>query len=429
MENKIKVVLPEKFDLVKGDTFQLFYRGIILAPNPYVYDIVSISKKGKNFPRYFEFTPEEEGETELEIFVYDANRNKIGYGKTKLCAIEPKMPEKEINIMCVGASNTSKGQWVCEAYRRLTGSGGNPEGLGFDNISFVGTCKKGKVGYEGYGGWAWDTYSSTLFGGVWFVGEHNKENVDQHSLWQDESGNIWKLETIDKGWLKFLRYNHNENAPASGKLTHYSNATHKEDIVFGRTTPEKESPFCDHDTSEIDFKTYMERNGIDKIDAMYIQLGTNGIDNLENVTEDLCPRVIKKAKTFVDIVHAQMPETRVVIMGVMPPSITGGCGTNYGAVRPYCDVYGVATYTLEMNLQYEAWTKEEGYKDFMDFVNVSAQFDAENGYPVTEKPVNTRSSKTELIGTNGVHPTYEGYMQVADAAYRNMVHLIAKEGM
>ena len=53
--------------------------------------------------------------------------------------------------------------------------------------------------------------------------------------------------------------------------------------------------------------------------------------------------------------------------------------------------------------------------------------DAENAYPETEKPVNTRSSKTEMIGTNGVHPTYEGYMQIADAAFRNMVHYIAKE--
>ena len=426
MENRIKVMLPEKYKLVVGDTFQLFYRGVILAPNPYVYDIVSVCEKGKHFPRYFEFTPECEGEYELEIFVYDANRNLLGCSKTKLCAIKPEKASKHLNIMCVGDSNAAKGQWVCEAYRRLAGSGGNPEGLGFDNVSFVGTCKKGDAGYEGYGGWNWDTYLSTLFGGVWFVGDHNKSNDDQHSLWKDDAGNIWKLETIEEGWLKFLRYNHSETQPVSGKLTHYQNAVNKEDIVFERTVPEKESPFCNRDTGKIDFKTYMERNNIDKIDAMYIQLGINGVDVLEDVKNNLCPRVIKKAKAFVDIIHAQLPETKVIIMGLMTPSIIGGCGANYGAVRPYCDSYGIAVYVMELNKQYEAWTKEDGYKDFMGFVNISGQFDAENGYPAVEKPVNIRNLKTEMIGTNGIHPTDDGYMQVADAAFRNMVHFIAK---
>ena len=58
---KINVVLPEKFDLVVGDTFQLFFRGIIEAVNPYVYDILAVCEKGHNYPRYFEFTPEKEG--------------------------------------------------------------------------------------------------------------------------------------------------------------------------------------------------------------------------------------------------------------------------------------------------------------------------------------------------------------------------------
>ena len=52
MNNKIRVILPDKYDLVVGDTFQLFYRSIIEAPNPYVYAIVAECEKGKNFPRY-----------------------------------------------------------------------------------------------------------------------------------------------------------------------------------------------------------------------------------------------------------------------------------------------------------------------------------------------------------------------------------------
>ena len=35
MAKSIRIILPEKYDLVVGDTFQLFYRGVIEAPNPY----------------------------------------------------------------------------------------------------------------------------------------------------------------------------------------------------------------------------------------------------------------------------------------------------------------------------------------------------------------------------------------------------------
>ena len=35
-----------------------------------------------------------------------------------------------------------------------------------------------------------------------------------------------------------------------------------------------------------------------------------------------------------------------------------------------------------------------------------------------------RSKITEKFGTNGVHPSFEGYMQIADAMYRNMVSFL-----
>lgn len=40
MNDKRRVILPDKYDLVIGDTFQLFYRGVIETPNPFCYNIV-----------------------------------------------------------------------------------------------------------------------------------------------------------------------------------------------------------------------------------------------------------------------------------------------------------------------------------------------------------------------------------------------------
>ena len=62
----------------------------------------------------------------------------------------------------------------------------------------------------------------------------------------------------------------------------------------------------------------------------------------------------------------------------------------------------------------------------MEFINLTGQFDSEYAYPHIEKPVNVRSKTTERLDTNASHPTEEGYLQMADAVYRNLVKEISK---
>ena len=54
----------------------------------------------------------------------------------------------------MGSSTTAGGQWANEANRRLTAADGEPKGLGFKNINFIGTCKKENTGYELFNEWA-----------------------------------------------------------------------------------------------------------------------------------------------------------------------------------------------------------------------------------------------------------------------------------
>jgi len=131
--------------------------------------------------------------------------------------------------------------------------------------------------------------------------------------------------------------------------------------------------------------------------------------------------MVEQGKVFVDALHKQYPNAKIKIMGLELPSVTGGTGASYGAELPYCDEYGLTKFVFELNRCYEAWANEEKYRDFLEFINVSGQFDSENNFPYTEKPVNVRSKVTEKIGTNGLHPLKEGYFQIADAVYRNMV--------
>lgn len=136
---------------------------------------------------------------------------------------------------------------------------------------------------------------------------------------------------------------------------------------------------------------------------------------------EFCQNLVEKGKAFVGILHMQYPKAKVKIMGLQVPSVNGGTGASYGAKLPYCDDYDLTRFVLELNRAYEAWVKAEAYCEFMEFINISGQFDSENNMPYIEKTVNTRSKVTERIGTNGVHPSTEGFLQIGDAVYRNMV--------
>lgn len=427
MSEKIRVVLPYKYDLVVGDTFQLFYRGIVEAPDPFFYDILAVCEKGKNFPRYFEFTPETEGKHKLAINVYNAKKELLGSAETLLDVALPKEPEENINILCIGDSLTAGGEWVEEACRRLASRGGNPEGLGYRNISFVGSCGEHNARYEGYGGWRWDSYSSDVTEDMWVVCDHNKTAADQHSVWEDNNGNLWKLETIVYENLKFIPYE-NRNIPkvTDGIIKHLKNAINKDDVVIKRTYSGRPSPFYDTESSGVNFKAYAQKHGIEKIDAVYILLGINGILSF-GAAEEKCKEIVNDGKNIVDKIHRDFPDAKIKVMGYPLSSVNGGCGSNYGAVIPHCDDYGSVRFRMEMNLAYNTWAQEDSYRDFVDFINVSGQVDTDYAYPRIEKCVNIRSNCKEIIDINASHPSNEGYMQIADAAFRNMVHLCAEK--
>lgn len=435
MAEQIRVILPQKYDLVVGDTFQLFYRGVVEAPNPYVYAIVAICDKGRNFPRYFEYTPTEPGQHKLTIKVYDAQRNLLGEDETLLNVVAPKEPKKTTNILCIGDSLTGGG-WTYEAFRRVTQEGGEPAGLGFkDAVKFVGTCgnqqKYPGIKVEGYGGWHWDNFLYNIPGAMWVECDNNRGVEDQHSLWKDENGAIWQLETLQIDYLKFNRYqDHDSPRPEKGVLTHYANAHDTSPIVFKSSSTPKGSPFLNPETGKIDFIDYCKRNDIDRIDAVYIFLGTNGgmsQEALSHTQDEYAEIVAQKGRKLVDYIKEAFPDVKVKIMGLILASLNGGGASNYGAIFPLTDTYRGVVYKMKLNRAYEAWCLEDKYKDFCEFINLSGQFDSEYNYPCKQVPVNTRSEVTERRDTNGAHPTMAGYYQIGDAVYRNIVASFCSE--
>ena len=429
MAEKIRVILPKKYDLVVGDTFQLFYRSVIEAPNPYVYSIVVKCKEGKNFPRYYEYTPTAPGQHKLTIQVIDADFTVLGSAETMLNVVVPKKPEKPLNIMCIGASTTEGGHWVAEVNRRINGEGGAPEGLGFgDAVKFVGTNipkNHPEVATEAYGGWHLGSFLSNKPGAIWAKCNNNLSLENQHSLWKDENGAIWQLETLQVDYLKFNRYmDHDSPVPMVPPLVHYQNAVDTDPIYFEKCSTCKASPFMDPDTGLLDIASYCKRNNIEKIDAIYIYCYLNGLASQQARSlsrTEYAKVVVGRAKELISKFKEVFPELQVKIMSPNVSSLNGGMGHSYGCRSPLSDWYEIMYYGNELQLAYQQMAEEDGWKDFVEVINIAGQFDSENAFPSKPKPVNTRSEVTEIIGTNGVHPTINGYLQIGDAVYRSVV--------
>ena len=147
----VVVHLAKEYYLVVGDTFQLFYRSIIQAVNPYGYYIKLTGTVGHQYNRYYEFTPTSTGSYDLKVEVCDNNGVVYGSGSTTL-KVSAKTPASTAtkNILCIGDSLTAGGYWTKQGYTKYTNAGGK--------INLLGTITTSGVKHEGISGWQWSTF-------------------------------------------------------------------------------------------------------------------------------------------------------------------------------------------------------------------------------------------------------------------------------
>lgn len=407
----VAVHMPAEYQLVVGDTFELFWKGIIEAFDPYVHDICCQCDIGSCFARKFSVAPSAAGDHNLTVSVRDNAGNVLGSASTVLNVVhKASSPSSLKNVLCVGDSLTAPGIWPHELDRRLTGTGGTPVADGLSNIKFIGTQEHGGTSFEGYGGWTFTTYNhkgeSTAY--VWITCTHDKTAADQHSTYRDANGAVWKIETIDTSKLKMIRQSGSTSMPVSGTLTHVSGGMHTSDIVFTSSTIAAGNPFWDENEGKVNFASYAQRIGVSSIDYCYILLGWNATGSSEDAYKT-------QVRTFINNLLASYPSCVIVLMGIQVPSLDG-FGTSYGCNWNYMD-------KLRCVHDFDQWYADVAAEySNVHTVSVAGQFDAEYGYPTSIVPVNVRSSKTENRQSNGVHPSNDGYMQIADAAYRDLIY-------
>lgn len=420
----VEISLPDKIYAVVGDTLQLFYRGMIKAVNPYNYDILVTCSKGKQTPRYFEYTPtaSDIGTTSFMLNLKDNNGVLVASKSCKLQTVAaPKSPATGINVLCFGDSNTAGGEWVKETYRRLTSTDGSPVGSGLQNIQFCGSKKGGGAGWFGVGGWSWKTFTTAGNPAFRFyvtgVSAISVGAVYSHNGF---SYTVREVNVTDGTGNILCETSAQSNTPLeSGTLTKTSgNGTNS--ITFTSFIVDAQNPLWDSANNKMSFIPYANEVANGQIDVVYTSLTWNGV--AANMSKDDFADIILQITTFADTLHAEFPKAKLKLLGQNTPSLKGGMGANYGATGTgYADGYGMFRTILSMNEAYQQFANSEGYSDFVEFVNVASQFDVENNMRSAEFAVNIRNSKKELLDTNGVHPGDSGYMQIADVVYRNFV--------
>lgn len=284
--------------------------------------------------------------------------------------------------------------------------------------------KKEEVGYEGYGGWQWRHFVNneavSMTSSVWIeVDKHNLDENDQHSVWK--SNNLqWVLESIEDKKLKFKRGEGNYSClpTISDYFENYNGGQHKENIKVKKYYFEKGNPFYDEAIEGPNFKKYCLDNNFEEPDYVYILLTWNGqfkpFNHDFSHYEPFITTILNRLKN-------DFPNIKVRLIGIQSPSINGGIAANYGASGPYSDVFGDVSTAYNYNEYLETICDREEYKSYCKYIDLKAQFDVEYNMPSVETKVNIRNEKTELVGSNGVHPTMSGYLQMGDVFYRALV--------
>ena len=455
-----EVVLAPKYYAVVGDTLQLYYRGIVKAWDPYNYGINVICNRGKNYPRYFEFTPtaDDIGTYNLTVQARKLDGTIISSANTKIEVVDKNISsdfQKEYNMLCFGDSLTSGGYWCGEGLRRIFGDNNSilPAPTKPTNIMVNTYGKKSatineyKVKHEGYGGWTWNSFlsssqeSSTTNGIIVTLSSpHGYEiNTVQKSLWVDNNNKNWELEDLPSTTtIKFNRGVGNNGAQSSTLLpTSLICDSLNLTITPQSVVWESGNPFYNEETDSIDFINHAKECGVvteigpDIVAVLLTWNGGGGMNsaNTENGKFDFANKnnvQINNAKKLLRILHTQCPQAHVFVMGIQINSITGGCGANYGATGSYSDAWSTLVYAFEYNKALMSLCQEPEFSTYCEYLDTKAEFDTEYNMPYIEKNVNTRTTIKEKLGTNGVHPSIDGYYQIGDTLYRALMAFLYK---
>lgn len=359
-----RLILPKIIRWEVGKPLFIFKRSIINAYNYKDYNIQVLmnidSEKGKDYDRFFSYTPSTEGEVSLTFNLYDSSHRLLDDKTVTLKSVNPKAPTSNENVLFIGDSLTFYNRITDEFVRILTSNDEQsvvkdtlsiynvvkPEGKGFGNIDLIGTQVQnykgwqGATKHEGYSGWSWGS----------FLGN--------------------------------------------------------------------DSPFVFN--GSLNFNEYLISNGLNTPSVVYIGLGWN--DNKDAVGYDIYYDVVNiknNAELFLNELTSQLPNTKVRLWTEGITGVRGGIGNHpYGATE-WADEHRLNLIQQAIAEMYVELA--EKYHN-VEVVWTIGMFDSEYCLQESIQPINGRIADTEVRGVDYIHPSDAGFFQLADGIIADFMH-------
>ncbi|MBQ7253233.1 MAG: hypothetical protein IJS30_00975 [Bacteroidales bacterium] len=429
----ISIEIPDEIPVVQGNTIRIYWRSILKCFNPYIFNVYAVANPniGKSYPRYYEVTPNSVGTTDVTVYVKSVAGRVIAK-KTFMVRCVPAMqsPTTNISILTVGASAIETGYVVGELNRRLTANDGegtpqSPQGLGLNNINFVGR-KKGNavhtVNQEATGGWSWKQYSGIGSPAYrFYVNGVNRINLGDTYTQNGVRLSITEINVTDGSGNIRCTYEGGNSIPDSGLLSITSGAGDST-IQYSSFLSESYNPFWNPDKAGgagLDFIRYANRYCNGSIDVLLSHCGVNDIAYTVKGEETVDDMFSEYVKPFVRAFHADFPKAKFIFSTIPLCSPNGGMGANYGASE-FFEYFAIVKEIFKIADAARKMAAEPEFSGFFSVAEVTPSFDSENLYPIANRDVSLRLSTQETLQSNGFHPTKEGSYTVADALFHHI---------
>ncbi len=167
---------------------------------------------------------------------------------------------------------------------------------------------------------------------------------------------------------------------------------------------------------EFDFNRYVRACGLERgPDVITICLGIN--DNFRATDETIDASIdgmMLYLNQMIAAFHAARSDTVIGLFLIPPPAATQDAfGSNYKCTQTRWQYRRNQHRVVERMLAEYAGREQEGIELIPAYVNL----DTVNNYPKITAPANARTAVEVTRLSNGVHPSREGYHQMADSLY------------
>jgi len=166
----------------------------------------------------------------------------------------------------------------------------------------------------------------------------------------------------------------------------------------------------------LDFQNYCdENNGGEGPDFITVLLGCNDTFSAnEETIEARIDTMFGYADTLIAEFHKVRPDTQIGILLLVPPAATQDAfGVNYTCGQTRWQYRRNQHRVVERQLEKFAGREDENIWLLPAHVNL----DTVHGFPTATRPANARATVNIARQANGVHPTADGYRQIADTIY------------